>query len=162
MRSTRRAAAANSSTQRLMSSLLMAATGQPVSNGICRGRLGNPAALRLAQDRLAPPRLRKLHAELRHPEGAAEVVHALERLVLVLADHMPAQRGEIRPRGLTFVISHITSPAAPSDMLPRCIRCQSFADPLSELYWHIGDTTIRFGKVSPRIVIGEKRALVID
>src|SRR4026207_1411281 len=50
------------------------------------------------------------------------------------SDHMPAHLGEMRPGGLTFVISHITRPAAPSDILPRCIRCQSLAEPLVELY----------------------------
>src|SRR5581483_4988798 len=77
------------------------------------------------------------------------------------SDHMPAQRGVIRPCGLTSVISHITSPAQPSEKLPRCMRCQSFAEPLSELYWHIGDTTTRFASVSPRMVMGEKRTLAI-
>src|SRR6476619_2380321 len=67
----------------------------------------------------------------------------------------------MRPCGLTLVISHITRPAAPSDMLPSHIRCQSLAEPLSELYWHIGDTTTRFGSVRPRMVIGENRALAI-
>src|SRR5579863_1677298 len=75
---------------------------------------------------------------------------------------MPAHFGEIRPCGLTLVISHITSPAQPSDMLPRCIRCQSFAEPLLELYWHIGETTTRLGSVSPRSVIGENRTLAIS
>src|SRR5215467_4015880 len=74
---------------------------------------------------------------------------------------MPAHFGEIRPRGLTFVISHITSPAQPSEKLPRCIRCQSLAEPLSELYWHIGDTTTRLARVRPRSVIGENRTLAI-
>src|SRR5215470_2517611 len=74
---------------------------------------------------------------------------------------MPAHRGEMRPCGLTLVISHITSPAAPNDRLPRCIRCQSLAEPLLELYWHIGDTTMRLGNVNSRIVIGENRALAI-
>src|SRR5580698_9182967 len=77
------------------------------------------------------------------------------------SDHMPAHFGEMRPCGLTSVISVITSPAQPSEKLPRCIRCQSFAEPLSELYWHIGETTMRFGNVSPRMVIGENRALLI-
>jgi hypothetical protein len=36
------------------------------------------------------------------------------------------------------------------------------AEPLSELYWHIGDTTTRLGSVSPRSVIGENRALAIE
>src|SRR5438270_10535655 len=74
---------------------------------------------------------------------------------------MPAHFGEIRPRGLTLVISHITSPAQPSEKLPRCIRCQSLAEPLSELYWHIGDTTTRLGRVRPRSVMGENRTLAI-
>src|SRR6266480_5960610 len=74
---------------------------------------------------------------------------------------MPAHFGEIRPRGLTLVISHMTSPAQPSEKLPRCIRCQSLAEPLSELYWHIGDTTTRLGRVRPRSVMGENRTLVI-
>src|SRR5580704_1447825 len=78
------------------------------------------------------------------------------------SDHMPAHFGEIRPCGLTSVISHITSPAQPSEKLPRCIRCQSFAEPLLELYWHIGETTTRLGSVSPRIVIGENRTLAIN
>src|SRR3984885_7947180 len=77
------------------------------------------------------------------------------------SDHMPAHFGDIRPCGLTSVISVITSPAQPSEKLPRCIRCQSLAEPLSELYWHIGDTTTRLGSVSPRSVIGENRTLAI-
>src|ERR1700761_3950710 len=68
----------------------------------------------------------------------------------------------MRPCGLTSVISHITRPAQPSDILPRCIRCQSLAEPLSELYWHIGDTTTRLGRVSPRKVMGENRTLAIS
>jgi len=35
-----------------------------------------------------------------------------------------------------------------------CTRCQSVAWPLSELYWHIGETKMRFGNVTPRIVSG--------
>src|SRR5271168_4666410 len=77
------------------------------------------------------------------------------------SDHMPAHFGEMRPCGLTSVISHITRPPQPSDILPRCIRCQSFAEPLSELYWHIGETTTRLGSVRPRSVIGENRTLAI-
>src|SRR5215467_8770608 len=77
------------------------------------------------------------------------------------SEYMPAHFGEMRPCGLTLVISHITKPAAPSDILPRCIRCQSLAEPLLELYWHIGDTTTRLGNVRPRIVIGENRTLAI-
>src|SRR5271163_3192732 len=77
------------------------------------------------------------------------------------SDHMPAHFGEMRPCGLTSVISVITRPAQPSEKLPRCIRCQSLAEPLLELYWHIGDTTTRLASVSPRSVIGENRTLAI-
>src|SRR5476649_2615037 len=74
---------------------------------------------------------------------------------------MPAHFVEMLPCGLTLVISHITRPAAPSDILPSHIRCQSLAEPLVELYWHIGDTTTRFGNVRPRMVMGENRTLAI-
>ena len=39
---------------------------------------------------------------------------------------------------------------------PRCIRCQSFAEPFTDMYWHIGETTIRFGNVRPRMEKGVK------
>ena len=77
------------------------------------------------------------------------------------SDHMPAHFGEMRPCGLTSVISHITRPAAPSENEPRCIRCQSVAEPSLEAYWHIGETTTRLGSVSPRMVRGENRTLAI-
>src|SRR5882672_3318840 len=78
------------------------------------------------------------------------------------SEYMPAHFGEMRPSGLTSVISHITSPAAPSENEPRCIRCQSLAEPLLELYWHIGDTTTRLGSVRPRRVIGENKTLAMS
>src|SRR5476651_2197028 len=77
------------------------------------------------------------------------------------SEYMPAHFGEMRPWLLTFVISAITRPAAPSDILPSHIRCQSLAEPLVELYWHIGDTTTRFGKVRPRMMRGENRTLAM-
>src|SRR5471030_2138984 len=77
------------------------------------------------------------------------------------SEYMPAHFGEMRPCGLTSVISVITRPAAPSDIPPSHIRCQSLAEPLLELYWHIGDTTTRFGNVRPRMVMGENRTLAI-
>src|SRR3970282_900874 len=39
-------------------------------------------------------------------------------------------------------------------MRPRCTRCQSLMQPSSAEYWHIGDTTMRFGSVTPPIWIG--------
>ena len=36
-----------------------------------------------------------------------------------------------------------TSPAPPTARLPRWTRCQSSANPSTEEYWHMGETTIR-------------------
>jgi hypothetical protein len=67
----------------------------------------------------------------------------------------------MRPTRLTIVISVITRPAAPIEKLPRCWMCQSVADPSSDAYWHIGETTMRFASVNPRMVKGENRTDVI-
>src|SRR3954470_3524799 len=68
----------------------------------------------------------------------------------------------MRPTMFTLVISAVTRPQPPNAKLPICIRCQSLAVPSVELYWHIGETVARFGKVSPRIVNGENKALAIE
>ncbi len=60
-----------------------------------------------------------------------------------------------------WVASVITSPAAPMANWPRCMRCQSLAEPLSDMYWHMDETTARLGSVSPRSWNGVKSALVI-
>src|SRR6516165_11391573 len=170
MRSTRLAAAANSPMQRLMSSLVMAfGTGQLVSYGIADGasgvqasgpsRIGFPPAAGGVVGPLRPA-CASCTPSLATPYWRQKSCTRLSAFSLS-SDHMPAHRGEMRPCGLTLVISHITSPAAPNDRLPMCIRCQSLAEPLLELYWHIGDTTTRLGRVSPRSVIGEKRTLAI-
>src|SRR5690349_13394343 len=68
----------------------------------------------------------------------------------------------MRPRSSTCVASTITSPTPDTANLPRCMRCQSVALPFSALYWHIGETTMRFASVNPRNVIGEKSPVDID
>jgi len=73
--------------------------------------------------------------------------------------HIVAHFSEMRPAMFTLVASVMTSAPAPSENCPRCIKCQSFAEPFSELYWHMGDTTTRLGSVSPRSVTGEKSLL---
>ena len=40
---------------------------------------------------------------------------------------------------------------------PRWTRCQSLAKPSSEEYWHMGETPMRFGKVTERSWKGLKR-----
>src|SRR6476660_4499473 len=67
----------------------------------------------------------------------------------------------MRPIRETWVASVITSPAAPIANWPRCMTCQSLAEPSSDMYWHIGETTMRLGNVRPRNVKGLNRALVM-
>jgi len=54
------------------------------------------------------------------------------------------------------------SPAPPTAREPRCTRCQSVALPSSELYWHIGDTPMRFRMVTPRSVNGSNKFGIAD
>ncbi len=63
----------------------------------------------------------------------------------------------MRPSGSTAVASVRTAAAPPIARLPRWTMCQSFANPSTLEYWHIGDTTMRFRKVTPRSASGEKR-----
>ena len=60
---------------------------------------------------------------------------------------MPKSSGDIRPSGETAVASEMTIDAPPTALLPRCTKCQSLANPSTDEYWHIGDTTIRFFSV---------------
>jgi hypothetical protein len=69
----------------------------------------------------------------------------------------PETAGVIRPSGATAVISTIITPAPDNDSEPKCCRCQSFAEPSTALYWHIGDTAMRLARVRPPMVIGENR-----
>jgi hypothetical protein len=66
------------------------------------------------------------------------------------SDQMPLSHAVIRPWGETPLASTITSPAPPTARLPRCTKCQSFGMPSSLEYWHIGETKMRFGKVTER------------
>ena len=68
----------------------------------------------------------------------------------------------IRPSAETAVASVITSAAAPMANWPRCIRCQSVAEPCEAWYWHIGETTIRLVSMSCLSENGENSAPVIQ
>ena len=65
--------------------------------------------------------------------------------------------GVMRPCAVTAVASTKTSPAPPTARLPRWTRCQSSANPSTEEYWHIGETTMRLRSVTPRIMQGDSR-----
>jgi hypothetical protein len=71
---------------------------------------------------------------------------------------MPMSFGVIRPSAVTAVASTTTSPTPPAARLPRWTRCQSLASPSSELYWHIGDMTMRLRRVTPRTASGLSRS----
>src|SRR3546814_7113388 len=69
---------------------------------------------------------------------------------------MPRHWPLTRPRGSTAVASIRTNPAPESARLPTCTGCHSDARPSrSAEYCPIGDTTIRFSKVTERSDIGE-------
>jgi len=70
--------------------------------------------------------------------------------------------GVIRPTADTWVASTMSRPPEPIASCPRCARCQSLAEPSTASYWHMGDTTIRLGRVRPRSEIGENRRLIMS
>src|SRR6185295_1863960 len=60
----------------------------------------------------------------------------------------------MRPSRVTCVASRIISPAPEYARWPRCTMCQSVKQPSSAEYWHIGEMTVRFGRVMPPRSIG--------
>src|SRR5882762_10839890 len=62
----------------------------------------------------------------------------------------------MRPSRVTCVASTISSPAPEYARWPRWMRCQSFMQPSSAEYWHIGETTMRLGSVTPPSWMGVK------
>src|SRR3977135_1114657 len=67
----------------------------------------------------------------------------------------------MRPSAVTADASVITSAAPPTARDPRCTRCQSDANPSVLEYWHIGDTTTRWGSVRPRVTNGSKSEVIL-
>src|SRR6266852_2627476 len=47
-------------------------------------------------------------------------------------------------------------PAPDIDIMPYCTWCHGWALPSTDEYWHIGDTTMRLGSVTPPISTGVK------
>ena len=58
----------------------------------------------------------------------------------------------MRPSAVTAVASVKISPAPPTARLPKWTKCQSLANPSTLEYWHMGETAMRFKKVSWRRV----------
>jgi hypothetical protein len=67
---------------------------------------------------------------------------------------IPVSPGLMRPCAVTLVASTNNQAAPPTARLPRWTRCQSSGIPSTAEYWHMGETTIRFRSVTPRIVRG--------
>ena len=57
---------------------------------------------------------------------------------------------------VTAVASLIINAAPPTARLPKCTRCQSFANPSGSEYWHMGEISLRLLNVISYIVRGEK------
>src|SRR5215470_10754403 len=66
----------------------------------------------------------------------------------------------MRPCRSTSVISTTRRPAPELASMPRWVTCQSEATPSLALYWHIGETTMRFASSRSASLIGEKRAVM--
>src|SRR5262245_50330577 len=64
----------------------------------------------------------------------------------------------MRPCRSTCVASTTTMPAPELASIARCPRCQSVAEPSSELYWHIGATWMRLVISTEPSLMGEKSA----
>src|ERR1700694_593001 len=67
----------------------------------------------------------------------------------------------MRPRRSTSVISTTRRLAPELASIPRCVRCQSPAQPSSALYWHMGEITMRLANSSPASRIGENNVDVM-
>src|SRR5882762_9162076 len=170
MRSARRVACTNSSRTRAMSAFV-------ISRGTCQsGAYGSgegaivcqaPSSVFSGLPPCAGGRVEPLRPACPSCKPSAATPYFLQKSMTRFiaasfsSEYMPAHFSEMRPSALTCVDSVITSAPAPSENWPRCIRCQSLAVPLSELYWHIGETTMRFFRARPRRVIGANRALAM-
>src|ERR1700722_2990470 len=74
--------------------------------------------------------------------------------------YRPRQPGVMRPIASTWVASmqNIEAPDSASELM--WVKCQSLASPLTDEYWHIGDTTMRFDSVRSRNLRGENSVLM--
>ena len=75
------------------------------------------------------------------------------------SEYRPRQPWVMRPCRSTWVASTITRAAPECANMPRCIRCQSLAQPSSAEYWHIGETTMRLASSRPATRKGVNKVL---
>ena len=69
--------------------------------------------------------------------------------------YRPRSLAEIRPSAETAVASTISIAAPDNARFPRCIMCQSVAEPSAAEYWHIGAITILLARLRVPISNGE-------
>src|SRR5215468_6639829 len=62
----------------------------------------------------------------------------------------PRSAGLMRPSAVTAVASATTAAARPTARLPKCTKCQSWAKPSWQEYWHIGETRMRWASSTLR------------
>src|SRR6266850_5893547 len=170
MRSARRVACTNSSRTRAMSALVISrgtcqsgAYGRGEGAIVCQAPSSGLSALPPTAGAAVEP-LRPACPSCRPCAATPYFLQkSMTRFIAASfsSEYIPAHFREMRPSALTCVDSVITSAPAPRENWPRCIRCQSLAVPLSELYWHIGETTMRFFRARLRRVIGAKRAIAM-
>ena len=119
------------------------------------------AACRRRMCRALASRVRELNAELGHAVPAAEIDHALERRFVVVAVQAEAAMRDAPDRRDVRCLGHDQSGRAHRE-LAQMHEMPVVREPCSELYWHIGETTMRLGSVRPRSWSGAKRALVME
>src|SRR3984885_3499499 len=78
----------------------------------------------------------------------------------VASSHSPRSAGVMRPTASTAVASMNTTAAPDSARDPRCTVCQELATPSFAMYWHIGDTAIRFANFRAPNCPSENRTLI--
>jgi hypothetical protein len=74
---------------------------------------------------------------------------------------MPASAGVMRPSGDTAAASATTRAAPPRARPARWAKCQSLIRPSSAEYWHMGETMMRFLRVTSFSVKESKRAGIV-
>lgn len=156
----RAAAALNSeTTRRSPASSRARGAGQPSSKGRALGASpGQEAGGTLFPFQGAPePALRPAWASWIPGTAPWALMNAAMRArgPIWPSSQMPRSSALMRPSGATEAASVRTSPAPPWARPPRCTRCQSLARPSTALYWHMGETAMRLGRVTPRREKGE-------
>jgi hypothetical protein len=119
-----------------------------------------PAAVPRNLCRAFAPGMRELDAERGRTGAAAECDDRGERRLICIRIEAETALTDAPSRLDCGLLDDNEASARQTTRSRDACRCQSFANPSAALYWHIGDTAIRFAKVTPPRVIGSNRRLV--